>query len=223
MQCRQPCPKQDTQHAQSYGGPQAVNEQNAARLPLMMATKLLPDMEAMEAHMLQAQRAAAQGQDLGTQIADLTVSGLRQAAAMHMGIWHVQGPCTRCSSIACVVAQAKLPAGPSTGLGPLQSACTASACCSLHVRAQAQSDHLNAVVRALTQADPGDAASAPLDPQGARYKRLVQDLKMGFAPAPTRQLPSQVRPLPCVLRLCSLPCCQRHRHLLHMFIAAGRP
>lgn len=40
----------------------------------MMATKLLPDMEAREAHMLQAQRAAAQGQDMGTQIADLTVS-----------------------------------------------------------------------------------------------------------------------------------------------------
>ena len=57
---------------------QAVNEQNAARLPLMLATKLLPAMEAEEAQMLAAHRAAAHSKDLGTQIAELTV---RQADA----------------------------------------------------------------------------------------------------------------------------------------------
>lgn len=107
----------------------------------------------------------------------------------------------------CVVPLAKLPAGPSVGYQVPTSHRMIDTCCSLHACTQAQSDHLNAAVRALTQADPGDVASAPLDPQGARYKRLVQDLKLGFAPAPTRQLPSQARPLPCTLCLGSLPGC----------------
>ena len=52
---------------------QAVNEHNAARLPLLLSTKLLPDMEAAEAHSLQAHAAASRGQELAAQISELTV------------------------------------------------------------------------------------------------------------------------------------------------------
>ena len=65
---------------------QAVNEHNAARLPLLLSTKLLPGMEAEEEQMLQAHAAAFKGQELAVQISELTVSpwwwqlcGMREA------------------------------------------------------------------------------------------------------------------------------------------------
>ena len=57
---------------------------------------------------------------------------------------------------------------------------------------QDQGEHLNDVVRSLTEANPADPASGPLDPSGLKYRRLVQELQASTAPAPTRQLPSQV-------------------------------
>ena len=52
---------------------QAVNEHNAARLPLLLSTKLLPDMDAAAAQMLQAHQAASKDKELAVQVSELTV------------------------------------------------------------------------------------------------------------------------------------------------------
>ena len=76
MQLLVPGPKR-VGNRQGRHGMQAVNEHNAARLPLLLSTKLLPGMEAEEAQMLQAHAAAFKGQELAVQISELTVSPWR--------------------------------------------------------------------------------------------------------------------------------------------------
>ena len=53
---------------------QAVNEQNASQLPILLATKLLPEMEAQEAQLLARHAADAGHLDLGDQISRVDVS-----------------------------------------------------------------------------------------------------------------------------------------------------
>ena len=56
------------------GWGQAVNAANARTLPIMLATKALPEMEADERELLRRQAATAQGTPLGTQYEKLGVS-----------------------------------------------------------------------------------------------------------------------------------------------------
>ena len=62
---------------------QAVNEHNAARLPLLLSTKLLPDMDAAAAQMLQAHQAASKDKELAMQVSELTVHPVLQHSSVH--------------------------------------------------------------------------------------------------------------------------------------------
>ena len=69
--------------ARSQAYPRAVSASNAAALPIMLATRALPEMEAEQAALLAAHRAAAGAAPLGAQY---EATGVRPALTWVEGV-----------------------------------------------------------------------------------------------------------------------------------------